>query len=153
MKGGISLKNNRTRLVENSLTILRVHKIQFKNVWLLSGPNSFSQQKALLWLYSRTHCERFPLAPTGNKVEALGLNSHSSALDVLLNIPDQKGKGQKRTNTFGQIFSFQWENVCGNVWLVAYVSILLINKSIRCRLSWKITRLYVLWGGWHVDWS
>lgn len=44
----------------------------------------------LLFLNCCTHCEGFSLAPTCNKAEALGLNSHSSALNVLFDIPDKK---------------------------------------------------------------
>lgn len=35
-----------------------------------------------------THCERFSLASTCDKAEALGLNSHSGALNMLFDIPD-----------------------------------------------------------------
>lgn len=39
---------------------------------------------------SSTHCERLSLAATSNKAEALRLNGHSCALDVLLHIPETK---------------------------------------------------------------
>jgi len=54
-------------------------------------------KRLIVILRSLTHCERFSLAPTCNEVEALGLNSYSSALDVLFDIPEQErkiGKGQ-----------------------------------------------------------
>lgn len=45
-----------------------------------------------VYLLVGTHCERFSLAPTRHKAEALRLNRHSSALDVLFYIPDKSKK-------------------------------------------------------------
>lgn len=42
----------------------------------------------LLFLYSRTHCERFPLASACNKAETLRFNGHPGTLDMLFDIPD-----------------------------------------------------------------
>ena len=51
---------------------------------------------------SSTHCERLSLAATSNKAEALRLNGHSCALDVLLHIPETKFQ-QTLTSTLSGI--------------------------------------------------
>jgi len=38
----------------------------------------------------QTYSERLPLAPAGHKAEALGLDRHASALDVLFYIPEEE---------------------------------------------------------------
>lgn len=73
----------------------------------------------LLFLYCCTHCERLSLAPTRNKAEALGLNSHSSALDVLFNIPDKKKKRKsisKKESAANNSAMHRWtRNICFQV--------------------------------------
>lgn len=58
----------------------------------------FTINGTLLFLYCCTHCERLSLAPTRHKAEALGLNSHSSALDVLFNIPEKLKRALTQRN-------------------------------------------------------
>lgn len=76
-----------------------------------------------------THCERFSLAATCNKTEALRLDGHSSALDVFLHIPYKKNNNikakqidhHKRKETKRKVWTWHFYNITSEITGQLYV--------------------------------